>query len=303
MTGPIGGTGPIGYVGTGAMGTAMIERLLDTGHDIVVHNRTRANAAAAEKAGALWAADLGEVVERCAIVLTCMRDTTATEAVYLGESGLLSAAAAVEGRIFVEHGTFAPSLALRIAQVAAEHGAAFLAAPVSGGPDGARGGSLAVMAGGDAAAFDRAGPVLAALAGRITHVGGPAAGLQLKLVNQLLTSCHMAVAGEAVALLRKVGIDLGVAGELLASGWAQSAMLSRTLGLVQSDRTDGTGATVGGMSEVLDLVAELLGRHGVPAAVFEAGREKFSEAASRGLGDADPAGLFRISEQISEVNP
>ncbi|CNE87774.1 6-phosphogluconate dehydrogenase [Mycobacterium tuberculosis] len=296
-------TGPIGYAGTGAMGTAMIERLLDTGHEVVVHNRTRANAATAEKAGAMWAPSLGEVVERCAIVLTCMRDTTATEAVYLGESGLLSTATATEGRVFVEHGTFAPALASRIAQVATERGAAFLAAPVSGGPDGARGGSLAVMAGGDEAAFERAGPVLAALSARITHVGGPAAGLELKLVNQLLTSCHMAVAGEAMALLRKAGIDLGVAGELLTAGWAQSAMLSRTLRLVQADRTDGTGATVEGMTEVLDLVAELLGRHGVPAAVFEAGRQKFLTAASRGLGEADPAGLFRLSEQISEENP
>lgn len=290
-------TGPLGYVGTGAMGTAMIERLLDTGHEIVVHNRTRANAAAAEKAGAVWAPSLGEVVERCAIVLTCMRDTTATEAVYLGESGLLSAAA--EGRVFVEHGTFAPDLARRIARVAAERGAAFLAAPVSGGPDGARGGSLAVMAGGDEAAFERASPVLASLAGQITHVGGPAAGLELKLVNQLLTSCHMAVAGEAVALLRKTGIDLGTADELLNAGWAQSAMLSRTLRLVQADRTEGTGATVEGMAEVLDLVADLLGRHAVPAAVFEAGRQKFVTAVVQGMGEADPAGLF----QISEVKP
>ncbi|WP_433500789.1 NAD(P)-dependent oxidoreductase [Sphaerimonospora sp. CA-214678] len=303
MIGPTGCAGPIGYVGTGAMGTAMIQRLLDTGHEIVVHNRTRANAAAAEKAGAIWAPSLGEVVERCAIVLTCMRDTTATEVIYLGESGLLSNATATEGRVFVEHGTFAPALARRIAQIATEHGAAFLAAPVSGGPDGARGGSLAVMAGGDEAAFERASPVLAALAGRITYVGGPTAGLELKLVNQLLTSCHMAVAGEAVALLHKVGIDLGVADELLTAGWAQSAMLSRTLRLVHADRTDGTGATVEGMTEVLDLVADLLSRHGVPAVVFEAGRQMFLTAASRGLGEADPAGLFRISEQINEVNP
>jgi 3-hydroxyisobutyrate dehydrogenase-like beta-hydroxyacid dehydrogenase len=290
-------TSPVGYIGTGAMGTAMIQRLIETGREVIVHNRTRANAKAAETAGAVWADSSGEVVDKCQIVLSCMRDTAATEEVYLGTDGLLSAPS--PGQVFIEHGTFAPTLARRIAQEAAGRGAAFLAAPVSGGPEGARTGTMAMMVGGDEAAFHQAKPILDELAGAPIHVGGPAAGLELKLVNQLLASCHMAIAGEAVALLRQIGLNLDTAGALLGRGWAQSAMLARTIGLIKEGRTDGTGVTIQGMSEVLELVADLLADHGLSASVFEAGRRKFLNAGRDGLGDADPAGLYQMSRENS----
>jgi 3-hydroxyisobutyrate dehydrogenase-like beta-hydroxyacid dehydrogenase len=286
--------GPVGFVGTGAMGTAMVLRLLDCGFSVVVHNRSRQRAESVLAAGAAWADSPVDLVERCSTVLSCLRDSAAVEAVYLGTGGLLASAA---GTTFVEHGTFAPSLARRIAQAAAATGSAFLAAPVSGGPEGARGGSLAVMVGGDLDALERVRTVLATLSGTLSHVGGPSAGLELKLVNQLLVSSHMAVAGEAVALLRRVGLDLALADVVLNKGWAQSAMLARTLELVRAGRVDGTGATVQGMTEVLDLVAELLVENEVTARVFDAGRTRFSDAARDGLGEADPAALYQVSEE------
>jgi 3-hydroxyisobutyrate dehydrogenase-like beta-hydroxyacid dehydrogenase len=153
------------------------------------------------------------------------------------------------------------------------------------------------MVGGGRAAFDLAKPVFDALSPSPTLVGGAAAGLELKLVNQLLTSTHMAVAGEAIGLLHKLGIDLAAAGELLPKGWAESAMLARALDIVQRGELEGTGASIRGMAEVLELVEDLLVESATRAPVFETGRSAFLEAVGRGLGEHDPAALYRMTEE------
>lgn len=282
----------VGFVGTGAMGAVMVRRLLDTGHDVVVHNRTRANASALEDAGAGWADSPAGLASTCEIVLGCMRDGAAIEAVYLGSAGLL--AGTRPGQVLVEHGTFAPALARRLAAAAAARSAAFLDAPVTGGPEGARMARLATMVGGDAAALRKVEPLLGAYASTILRVGGPGSGVELKLVNQLLVSTHMSVAGEAVALLGSLGHDLRTSADVLLRGWAQSAMLERTVRQVEHDALQGTGVTVEGMHEVLALVTDLL--DGLPdgaapdrAPVFGAARSTFAAAVLAGLGADDPS--------------
>src|SRR5215203_2479330 len=103
----------IGFVGTGTMGSAMVMCLNAAGHRVVVHNRTRSNAATCLDAGAEWAASPRELADRCDLVLGCLRDTGAVESVYLGADGMLSAARA--GQVFVEHATFAPASARTLA--------------------------------------------------------------------------------------------------------------------------------------------------------------------------------------------
>ncbi|GAA3936370.1 hypothetical protein GCM10022383_13370 [Microbacterium soli] len=286
----------MGFIGLGAMGAPMAERLLDRGRSLIVHNRTRTRAAGFDGAGVVVADSPAEVASSGATVLSCLRDTGAVEAVYLGDRGVLRAVSA--GQVLVELGTFSPDLARRIAQDAADAGAAFLAAPVSGGPPRARAGTLVMMAGGDAGAFQRVRQVLEDLGQTVEHVGDAGAGLELKLVNQLLTGTHMAVAAEAVAALNALDIDLGLAERLLDQGWGQSAMLARALAVARQEAPEarGTGVTVVGMSEVLELVARLLRACGVSAEVFDAGRRALLDAGRLGYGDHDPAGLFHVKE-------
>ncbi|PRX46618.1 2-hydroxy-3-oxopropionate reductase [Prauserella shujinwangii] len=281
-----------GFVGTGAMGTPMAGRLLARGHRLTVHNRTRARAAELERAGARWAATPAEVAARSGVVLSCLRDTAAVESVYLGPGGLLEAAR--PGHVFAEHGTFDPALARSLAGAAARHGASFLDIPVTGGAEGASRGELAAMAGGDAAALDRVAGTIGAYCASLTRIGDSGAGLELKLVNQLLVSVHLAAAGEAVSLLERFGLDLGLARDVLTSGWAHSAMLERTLTLVRAGRRTGTGATIAGLAEVQDLVAASLGTAG-GFGVFAAARESFARAVREGAGADDPAHLARAA--------
>lgn len=274
------------------MGSLMACRLLDAGHALSVHNRTPDRAAALLAAGARWADRPCDVWAVSDVVISCLRGTDAVESVYLGDVGLL--AHARPGQIFVEHGTFDPALARQVAAAADANGAAFVDLPVSGGPEGARSGTLTGMAGGTPDAVAAATAVVAAYCSGVTRVGSHGAGLELKLVNQLLVSVHMAAAGEAVELLASLGLDLTVARTVLTTGWANSAMLDRSLAMAGPGHLDDTGATIDGMREVQSVVDELLDRCGRPAPVFAASKLAFESASGFGAGAQDPAALGRV---------
>lgn len=289
---------PLGFIGTGAMGIEMVLRLLAAGHPVVVSNRTRRNAAGAEEAGARWAERPCEVAEQSRMVLSCLLNSDAVEEVYLGAGGLIETARA--GQVFVEHGTFSPRLAAEVHRRFADAGAAFVDMPVTGGPDGTREGRLAAMAGGSPEAITLAAEAASAYCAQITRVGAPGAGLQLKLVNQLLVSVHMVAAAEAVALLQALSIDLSAASSVLERGWAGSAMLSRAFSQLSTGALHDTGVKIEGMIEIQELIAQLLDRPG-DSPVFQASRSVFDRAISLGIGADDPAALHRaIPGAISE---
>ncbi|WP_268895704.1 NAD(P)-dependent oxidoreductase [Nocardia sp. CY41] len=282
----------IGFVGTGAMGSAIAQRLLQLGYSVTVHNRTRANASSVVQAGASWAETPAEVAQRCSIVVTCLRDSNAVDLVYRGPAGLLSAAKA--GQIFIEHGTFAPRTAELIEAEASSRYARFLAIPVSGGPVGAASGRLTAMAGGDESALRQAQALLRAYTSHLTHVGTVTHGLVVKLVNQLLVTVHLAAAAEALALVERSGLSRSVAAPILMQGWAASAMLERTVRQLDGEALTSTGVTIDGLVEVQQLVADKLRETHSSNRIFEAARTLFADAAECGLGENDPACLLQI---------
>ncbi|MET8428964.1 NAD(P)-dependent oxidoreductase [Nocardia sp. NPDC004860] len=281
----------VGLIGTGAMGTQIATRIIAAGHRLAVHNRTRVNALAVENVGGQWCGSAGELAAASRVVISCLRNTFAVETIYGGD-GLL--AGARPGQIFVEHGTFAPATARDLAALARQRGAAFLDAPVTGGPTGAAQGTLAIMAGGDADAIDQVTPLLKSFGSRVTRVGGSGAGVELKLVNQLLVGAHMTAAAEAIRVLDRVGIDLGLAAEVLLSGWADSTMLRRAFTQLELDAVEHTGATISGMNEVLDLVNRLRDEARLSGPVLDATTASFRAAVACGAGDLDPAALARL---------
>ncbi len=282
-------TAPVGFIGLGVMGGAMARRLLAAGHEVVVHNRTVARAEALAAHGARVATSPAEVAAAADPVFACLLDGPAVEDVWLGPEGIV--AAARPGQVLVEHGTFAPALAREVAAAAAARGAAFLDVPVTGGPEGARAGTLVAMAGGDPVALDRLRPLLAAYACDVVHAGASGAGLELKLVNQLLVGCHVAAAAEAAALLRALRIEPAAALRVLTAGWAASAMLERCLPRALRGDHAGDGAPIGGMVEIQRLVAALAADAGAPLRLVPTVRALFEDAVAAGLGDHDLSGL------------
>jgi len=266
----------------------MCRRLLLAGHRVLVHNRTATRIAPYVAAGAVAAHSTGELAAAADVVVTCLDTVAASESVFLGEDGIV--AHARTGALLIEHSTITPALAARIAERAARRGTMFVDAPVSGGPEGAEQGTLAIMAGGSAAAFARARPVLHAYGRTVIHMGGVGTGTQAKLVNQLLTFVHGAAAAEAIALAERVGLDLETLGEVLRAGFGQSRMLDRTMARVQSEHYE-AGAALRLYDKDLAIVAAVGEEAGLSLVVTDAARAILHAAVSSGLGDRDISAL------------
>jgi 3-hydroxyisobutyrate dehydrogenase-like beta-hydroxyacid dehydrogenase len=290
-------SGAIGFLGLGTMGRRMAVRLVRGDTQVVVWSRTSDHTRLLADLGATVVDSPSEIVGRCAFVFSCLLDTAVVEAVYAGRQGLL--ASARPRQVFVEHGTFDPVLARRLAALASARDAAFLDAPVSGGPEGADEGALVAMVGGDEAALDRARPLIGRYAQEVLRVGGPGRGLELKLVNQLLVGCHVVAAAEAAALIRTLNLPLDVSERLLMSGWASSAMLGRSLSRAVRREDEATGAGVGGLIEAQQLIAGLARQTGLQLRLHPTVQSVFVEAVEAGLAKRDLAAVARMFDDQS----
>jgi 3-hydroxyisobutyrate dehydrogenase-like beta-hydroxyacid dehydrogenase len=197
-------------------------------------------------------------------------------------------------RLFVEHATFSPALARQLAAHAETQGSTFLDAPVSGGPEGASAGTLVTMVGGTADGVERARPVLDGYSKVVVHVGGPGAGLSLKLVNQHLVAAHVVAAAEAALLAERLELDLSVVGWVLSSGLAASAILERCLPLMSSRAYGGTGMPIEGLREALDLAADAFGSAGDDPPLLPVVSQVFGRAVDAGFGPYDLAAIAEV---------
>ncbi|MFQ5790786.1 MAG: NAD(P)-dependent oxidoreductase [Acidobacteriota bacterium] len=207
----------IGFIGLGNMGLHLAGNILDGGFDLHVYNRTPSKAALLVARGAAMASSPAELTERVDIVLACLADVAASEDVFLGENGVVSAAR--PGQILVDHSTVDPVTSRRLHRAAEQKGAHFLDAPLSGGPESAEAGTLTIMVGGDEAALQRALPVFQAVGKTIAHMGGPGAGSATKLVNQALVGVHTLASCEAILLGMKWGLGSGRLTGVLMRSW------------------------------------------------------------------------------------
>lgn len=278
----------VGFIGTGAMGRPMAHNLLRAGFPVVVFTRTAARAAPLVEAGAQLAESVAALAARCDVVVTCLDTVAASEAVFLGNDGV--AAHARPGALWIDHATITPALAVQLGAEAEARGMAFLDAPVSGGPEGAAKGTLAIMAGGSAEAFARALPVLSASGQVVRHLGPVGSGTHAKLVNQLLTFVHGMAAAEALALAAGLGVSLEPLAEVLRASFGHSRMLERTLARVQAEDY-AAGAALRLYTKDLAITREAGAAHGLSLPVLAHAEAVLAQAIAEGMGDRDLAAL------------
>lgn len=210
----------VAFVGTGVMGAAMAGHLLDAGYPLVVFNRTREKAEGLLARGATWAGSPGEAASRTEMTITMVGYPADVEEIYLGADGIVERAP--EGALLIDMTTSTPTLAVRIAEAASARGLLALDAPVSGGDVGARNATLTIMAGGDAAAFERAMPLFEAMGKTYTLAGGPGAGQHTKMANQIGIAGTMLGLIEALQYAKAAGLDLERTHAALSGGGANS---------------------------------------------------------------------------------
>ncbi|MEU7318395.1 NAD(P)-dependent oxidoreductase [Streptomyces sp. NPDC007083] len=214
----------VGCAGLGMLGAALAQRLADAGHLSAVWNRTPGRAPGLDAAGVRRAADPAALMRESTVLVLCVSDSAAVEEVTFGPGGL--AEGADPGKVLVDHSSIGPQeTRLLAARLAAETGAHWLDAPVSGGPQGAAAGKLTVLAGGSAEDFERVRPVLDAYAARRTLTGPIGAGQATKLCNQVIVGATSWALAEATLLAAASDLDYGRLPELLEGGFADSRLL------------------------------------------------------------------------------
>ena len=295
MAGNGGGrTEKLGYLGLGMMGFPMSRRLLSAGHEVSVWNRSRGKAKALIEAGAKPAANPREVAASVSIIFMCVTDAAAVEDVVFGPDGI--AAVPGDGKLVVDFSSIHPDKARTIAtRLKAANGMGWIDAPVSGGTKGAEEGTLAVMAGGEAADIERVRPYVLAMARRVTHMGPPGAGQMTKLCNQVIVGCAMAVLAEATRLAVNSGIDAGKLPEALAGGFADSIPLQLFVPrMVQGIHSPPLGH-IATMLKDLDTVGEVAHGTSTPVPMASLAAQLFRLAKAARGADVDALEIYKLS--------
>lgn len=212
-----------GFAGLGEMGAPIAAHILRAGFALHVHNRTAARMQPLCALGAIACDTPRELAAQADLILLCLFDADATEALLFGDDGLLQAAH--PGQLVVDLSTAPADRARDFAKRLRAHGIGWVDAPVSGGPQGAQAGTLAVMAGGESADVERARPLLASFASQVTHVGPAGCGQVAKACNQMINFGNAALIAEAMHLAARQGLDPGILPTAFAGGFADSGLL------------------------------------------------------------------------------
>src|SRR5947208_1029018 len=193
----------------------MALRLLAAGYPLTVHSSSRPPIDEVVEAGATDGGSSRGVTEQSSVVITMLPDSPEVRQVVLGPAGALEGVR--PGQTFIDMSTISPLVTRdEIAPALAEHGVEALDAPVSGGQRGAIDGTLSIMVGGPATAFERALPILQSMGKNIVHIGNePGAGQITKACNQVIVGVTIMAVAEALTLAKKAGVDVGKVREAL----------------------------------------------------------------------------------------
>jgi 3-hydroxyisobutyrate dehydrogenase len=223
----------IGFVGLGTMGASMAANLLRAGAPLTVWNRTPGRAGALVEQGARAAATPAEVAAASDVVVICVSDTSDVEAVLFGPQGIAQGAQA--DSLVIDCSTISPGATRDFGARLAQKRVAMVDAPVSGGSEGARLGTLTIFVGGNEPDVARAQPVLQAIGKTITRLGELGSGQAAKAVNQVIISGAYLGVAEGIVLGMRAGLDPHLLIEALSGGAAQSWTLANRSGRMIDD--------------------------------------------------------------------
>lgn len=290
----------VGFIGVGSIGSPMAGQLLRAGHQLTVHDVRRDNAASLLAAGAAWADSPAAVAAGSEVVATCLPGPEEMEQVTLGPAGILEGVR--PGALYIDHTTNSPLLVRRVHALSQARDVAMLDAPVSGGTEGARTRDLLVMAGGEPAAFQRARPILEALAQRVLHVGPIGCGSVCKIMH----NCASFTLDLIMAECWTVGVKAGVAPETIVDVFKSAAlgnMMSLKIRLPATylrGNFDPRFALKLARKD-LGLALELARAYDTPMRLGVLCEQEMVEAMARGWADRDASIVLTLQEERARV--
>lgn len=281
----------VAFLGLGVMGYPMAGHLARAGHRVTVYNRSAAKAEqwVGEYAGRR-AATPREAAQGAQVVFACVGNDDDLRAVVLGNDGAFAGMQA--GAVFVDHTTASAQVARELDEAARARGLQFIDAPVSGGNVGAAKGTLTVMCGGDAAAFEAARPLALCYAKAVTRLGPSGAGQLAKMVNQIAIAGLLQGLSEAIAFGQRAGLDMKTVLEVIGKGAAQSWQLDNRGPTMIDDEFD-FGFAVDWMRKDLGIALDEARRNGAQLPVAALVDQFYADIQARGGNRLDTSSLIR----------
>ncbi len=282
-----------GFVGLGAMGAHMARSLHRAGLLTGVWNRTADKAAAlATELHCIAFASLSELAGNCEAVVICVSADDDLRAVIAAlESGLNP------NMIVMDCSTVGSGTARDIHTQLASLGVAFLDCPVSGGVEGARTASLAVMVGGDEPEFLRAQPILTAMGKTVAYLGPSGAGQAAKATNQIMCAGIIQAVGEAMAFAHAEGLPLDRLIELLGKGAGSSWYFVNRAPFMAHEQYP-AGFRVRLHAKDLRICRDMAARHGAQLPVVESTLALYAQLIVQGFGDEDISSVYRLKSRL-----
>jgi 2-hydroxy-3-oxopropionate reductase len=283
----------VALIGCGAMGGAIGTRLAETGCDLTVFDLNSEAVAALVAKGAKAGASAADAAADKAFVILSLNSAEIVRAAVFGAGGVAEGAA--PGAMIIDMSSIDPPATKALAQEAAAKGLAWVDAPLSGGAPKALVGALTVMAGGEAAHFEAAKPVMDKLCANFTHMGPSGAGQTTKLINQLLCGIGFMAVAEATRLAQDAGVDAAMIPVALKGGRADSAILQEYMPRMAAKDYTPTGR-IANMVKDLNGVQDLARLSDTAMPLTAACAEVHRLLTAAGLGDADQAALMKFFE-------
>ncbi len=288
----------VGFIGLGAMGSHMARHLARAGHLSGLWNRTGEKSRALAAELGVTAADSPESLARGAeaIVLCVSADRDVLDVVNAMLPGI------APNTLVLDCSTVSAETARRSSELLHSRRADFLDCPVSGGVEGARDATLAIMVGGTPEAFTRAQPLLAALGKTITHFGPIGSGQAAKATNQIMCAGIIETVAEAMAFARAQGLPLDKVVDTLGKGAGSSwYFVHRAPNMVRGAYPAGFRVRL--HAKDLGICRDMAARFGVTLPVVERMLDEYAELVSRGYGDEDISATFRLKAELFERSP
>ena len=289
----------IGFIGTGNMGNPMAVNLIRAGHQLTVHDLRREAATNLLEMGADWADAPGAAVAGNDVVFTSLPLPRDVEAVVLGEGGILESSE--PGTIYADLSTNSPAVIRHIYDVCKDKGVAVLDAPVSGGVFGAAAATLAVMVGGDEAAFVQIKPALDAIGSHVVYCGPVGNGMVCKICNNLISMGTGVLLAESLTLGVKAGVDLAVLADVISNGSGSCRRITEKLPRFLFKGNFEPGFATSLAAKDIRLATDLGREMGLSMELSNMVDQQYMQALFRGWGEQDSDSVAKLQEEKAGV--